>query len=258
MKKIINFTFLFVFMTLMVGCMGEEKGQITRVDVQKINPFGNYGDVVMITDNESIELLRTAFEKVNWEPDIVPNMARKADVKATLFYEFDKNMPERLYEYEIWFNEHADSATIISNNEKEGYGELDKDNADILKSELLNKITDWEVRNEYVEHNKVLLRINPDPALAAGRPYGYMFSFTEPFETYKGKEIAIYAYHKETGEGITVLPPKKITEPSSGYSSLNRFTTTFELPIGGIWRFEVVLDEQIYGDVILSVKESSS
>jgi hypothetical protein len=141
MKKIINFAFLFVFIVLLVGCMGEEKGQLTRVDVQKINPDGNYGDVVMITDNESIGLLRTAFEKVKWEPDTVPNMARKADVKATLFFQYDKNMPERLYEYEIWFNESADTATIISNNEKEGYGELDKDNAGILKN-VLSKITD--------------------------------------------------------------------------------------------------------------------
>jgi hypothetical protein len=212
MKKIINFTFLFVFMTLLVGCMGEEKGQLTRVDVQKINPDGDYGDVVMITDNESIELLRTAFEKVNWEPDIVPNMARKADVKATLFFEFDKNMPERLSEYEIWFNKNADTATIISNNEKEGYGELDKDNAGILKSELLNKITDWEVRNEYVENDKVLFSVFPDPNLTAGKPYGYMINFTEPFETFKGKKIAIYAYHKETGKRVTAFTPKTITE----------------------------------------------
>ncbi|WP_350301391.1 hypothetical protein [Peribacillus frigoritolerans] len=62
-KKIINFTSLFVFMVL-VGCIGEEKGQLSRVDVQKIDTEENYEDVVMITDSESIELLRQAFEQI--------------------------------------------------------------------------------------------------------------------------------------------------------------------------------------------------
>ncbi|WP_454861707.1 hypothetical protein [Peribacillus frigoritolerans] len=32
MKKIINFTSLFVFMVLLVGCIGEEKGHLSRID----------------------------------------------------------------------------------------------------------------------------------------------------------------------------------------------------------------------------------
>lgn len=137
MKKIINFTSLFVFMVLLVGCIGEEKGQLSRVDVQKIDTEGKYEDVVMITDRESIELLRQAFEQIKWDDKVV-KMARKPDVEATLFYTFDENKPERLYEYEIWFNESAGTATIISNNENESYGELDKDNAQALKNNFLN------------------------------------------------------------------------------------------------------------------------
>ncbi|TKH03527.1 hypothetical protein FC682_17510 [Peribacillus simplex] len=136
MKKIINFTSLFVFMVLLVGCI-EEKGQLSRVDVQKIDTEGKYEDVVMITDRESIELLRQAFEQIKWDDKVV-KMARKPDVKATLFYNFDENKPERLYEYEIWFNESAGTVTIISNNENESYGELDKDNAQALKNIFLN------------------------------------------------------------------------------------------------------------------------
>ncbi|MED3997012.1 hypothetical protein P4647_20530 [Peribacillus frigoritolerans] len=136
MKKIINFISLFVFMVLLVGCI-EEKGQLSRVDVQKIDTEGKYEDVVMITDRESIELLRQAFEQIKWDDKVV-KMARKPDVEATLFYTFDENKPERLYEYEIWFNESAGTATIISNNENESYGELDKDNAQALKNNFLN------------------------------------------------------------------------------------------------------------------------
>ncbi|MCM3170110.1 hypothetical protein M3617_25675 [Peribacillus frigoritolerans] len=137
MKKIINFTSLFVFMMLLVGCIGEEKGQLSRVDVQKIDTEGKYEDVVMITDRESIELLRQSFEQIKWDNKVV-KVARKPDVEATLFYTFDENKPERLYEYEIWFNESAGTATIISNNENESYGELDKENAQALKNNFLN------------------------------------------------------------------------------------------------------------------------
>jgi hypothetical protein len=116
-------------------------------------------------------------------------------------------------------------------------------------------VNEWKVRNEYVENNKVLFSVFPDPALTAGKPYGYIFSFTEPFETFKGKELAIYAQHLESGERITALAPKKITEPSPGYPSLERFTHTFEVPVGGLWKYEVFVDDQFYGDVILSVSE---
>lgn len=114
---------------------------------------------------------------------------------------------------------------------------------------------DWEIRNEYVENNRVLLSVFPDPALTAGKPYGYMFSFSEPFETFKGKELAIYAQHLESGDRITALAPQKITEPSPGYPSLERFTHTFEVPVSGLWKYEVLVDGQFYGDVILSVTE---
>jgi hypothetical protein len=144
MKKIINFSFFIVFMLLLVGCMGVEKGELTRVDAQKMNPDGNYGETAMITDNESVEILKTAFEQAKWEPNVVVNMVRKPDVKATLFFEFDQNMPERLFGYEIWFVENSGTANLVSNNEKEGYGELDKDSAAILKNLLLNKIKEWK------------------------------------------------------------------------------------------------------------------
>ncbi|MEH7356294.1 hypothetical protein V7150_22530 [Neobacillus drentensis] len=43
-------------------------------------------------------------------------------------------MPEKLTEYEIWFNEDTGTAAIISTNEKEGYGMLDKEYTKALKN----------------------------------------------------------------------------------------------------------------------------
>ena len=117
--------------------------------------------------------------------------------------------------------------------------------------------TEWKVRNEYSKNGKVLFSVYPDPNLSAGKPFGYMFSFKEPFVAYKGKEIEIYAMNKETGERKSVLSSKKVTEPSPGYSSLGRFTTTLIVPEGGLWKYEVFFDKKLYGDVVLLVGEET-
>lgn len=115
----------------------------------------------------------------------------------------------------------------------------------------------WEVRHEYKENQNVIFSIFPDPELKAGTPYGYIFSFKEPFDIFKGKELSISAIHKETGERIQVLSPQKIIEPSTGYSSLQRFSTTFQVPYEGLWKYEVYLDGKAYGDVVVRVAEKA-
>lgn len=64
-------------------------------------------------------------------------MVKKEGALVTTFYTYDENMPERLYEYKIWFEEN-DTVTIISNKEDEGYGRLDKENAQNLQNILIN------------------------------------------------------------------------------------------------------------------------
>ncbi|MGE7186852.1 hypothetical protein ACQKKK_23675 [Peribacillus sp. NPDC006672] len=117
--------------------------------------------------------------------------------------------------------------------------------------------SEWKVRDAYTRNSKILFSVSPDPYLSAGKPYGYLFSFKEPFDTYKGKEIEIYAINRETGGRINVLPSKKITEPSPGYSSLGRFTTMLVVPEDGIWKFEVFFDKKLYGDVVLPVGDQN-
>ena len=116
---------------------------------------------------------------------------------------------------------------------------------------------EWKIRHEYKVNQNIKFSILPDPNLKAGTPYGNIFSFAEPFDTYKGKEISISALHKETGERIQVLPHQEVTEPSPGYPSLQRFTTTFTLPYEGMWKYEVYLDGKAYGDVVVSVAEKA-
>ncbi len=113
----------------------------------------------------------------------------------------------------------------------------------------------WKVTHDYKESNKLIFSIFPDPELRADMPNGYIFSFKEPFDTFKGKELSISAVHKETGKRVEALSPQKIKEPSPGYSSLQRFSTSFQVPYSGLWRYEVYLDGKAYGDVVVSVGE---
>lgn len=129
-------------------------------------------------------------------------------------------------------------------------------NEDIKQGSKQNIESEWEIRNHYLRNGKIIFSVFEDPYLSAGKPFGYMISFKEPFENYKGKELEIYAVHKETGERLNVLPSTKITEPSSGYSSLERFTTRLLIPKAGLWKYEFYFDNKLYGDVVLAVQEA--
>ena len=133
-----------IFAMFLIGCTNKapneyDLNQLTRVDVEVVKADESYEEALMITDEETVDVLRKAFKQVKWEPNAEPKMARKEDVKATLFFKYDENMPERLFEYQIWFNQSNDTTTIISNNVKEGFGTLDKENGQTLENILLNK-----------------------------------------------------------------------------------------------------------------------
>jgi hypothetical protein len=128
---------LFFILPLITACSSKDYENLTRIDIQKVNPDGDYEDTVIITDNETIEELKSIFIQIKWEPNIQAEMARKENVLVTLFYTLDENMPEKLYEYRVWFNGNG-NATIISNNEEEGYGSLNEEDTLKLKNILLN------------------------------------------------------------------------------------------------------------------------
>lgn len=137
MRKKFSLISMLALAMLLVACSKqEEQKQLTRVDVQRVNIEGNYEDEVIIADHQLINSINSALEHVNWEPNTKAEMERNEDILATLFYSLDKNMPERLYQYRIWINKNG-TTTIISNNEKEGYGRLDKEHSKILINILI-------------------------------------------------------------------------------------------------------------------------
>jgi hypothetical protein len=116
---------------------------------------------------------------------------------------------------------------------------------------------DWQIRQTYKKAGETLFEVFPDPSLEAGKPTGYMISFTAPFEQFSGKSLEIDAIHRDSGLKIIAEPAHIITEPSSGYPGLGRYVTSFGLPISGVWRYEVKLNGVFYGDAVLNVNEPS-
>ncbi|WP_121612657.1 hypothetical protein [Mesobacillus foraminis] len=142
-KTNVSLIMCIIIAMFLVGCINKASNefdisQLSRVDIEVVQEDGSYGEAEMITDEETVDAVRKAFKQIKWEPNVEPKMARKEDIKATLFFKYDENMPERLFEYQIWFIHNNDTATMISNNEKEGYGTLEKDNAQILESIFFN------------------------------------------------------------------------------------------------------------------------
>ncbi|RDW17216.1 hypothetical protein [Oceanobacillus chungangensis] len=134
-----NKIFILLFSVLIVcsACSSQNYDSLTRVDVKAVDLEGNYGETEIIIDEETIIELKGIFTQVKWEPNTEVSMARLEDVLVTLFFTLDKNEPERLYEYRVWFSDNS-YAEIISDHNEEGYGTLNKEAAVKLKNILLN------------------------------------------------------------------------------------------------------------------------
>lgn len=113
----------------------------------------------------------------------------------------------------------------------------------------------FEARHTYYDNGTLLLEVFPEPELKAGTTQGYIFHFTAPFSELKGKELAIEAVHLPSKQTVIAVEPTVVEEPSSGYPSLERFTARFALPLSGMWRYEVRLNDEYYADVVLEVGE---
>ncbi len=118
-----------LLMMSLAGCNENEK--LIRVDYQISEMRTGNGGI--ITDVNQVKSIGAQLERVNWENAKV-KMARKEDLKLTLFYLYDPNMPERLEEYKIWF--HNDMDADISNLNEHKYGKLSREDAEKLKTQI--------------------------------------------------------------------------------------------------------------------------
>ncbi|MFE7060876.1 hypothetical protein ACFVAD_01830 [Sutcliffiella sp. NPDC057660] len=137
MKKV--YLLISLVTLFLIGCKDEVSDKkdlhmLSRVDVFPIVE-GTKMEEFLIVDEKELSSIRKVFEQVQWTPNVEAEMERMEDFQLTLFYTYNENMPERLFEYKIWFNEDG-TATIISNVARENFGKLDKDGAEELKEIL--------------------------------------------------------------------------------------------------------------------------
>ena len=138
MKFIIKHFFIIsLMMFVLIGCSNAVSPTLTRVYFEITNPEDKSEGTWMILDEQSLSNIDQTFEDIKWEPNKIPSMSREEDVQVTLWWETDKNKPERLYEYKIWFNVN-NTATIIGESAKEGYGHLSQEQNLVLKELLLD------------------------------------------------------------------------------------------------------------------------
>lgn len=114
---------------------GDEK-ELVRVDFTLVDAEGNHGDTKMITEEDEVEMLKVVFDAVEWE-EAVPDMARREDMNATLFYKIDKNSPEELAEYLIWFNENGKTEVVYE--AESSYGVINQEATTALKELMISK-----------------------------------------------------------------------------------------------------------------------
>ncbi len=142
MKAVWNIILLVVLVSVISACSGQsaekEKGRLVRIDVQQVDEQGGESEEKILVEDDVLEASQKALSTAEWQSNTKAIMARAEDVRATFFYEKDKNMPESLVQYRIWFEE-DDSATLISNEEDEGYGRMNPENSQVLKTLFLKK-----------------------------------------------------------------------------------------------------------------------
>ncbi|WP_088034973.1 hypothetical protein [Evansella clarkii] len=111
---------------------------------------------------------------------------------------------------------------------------------------------DWDVRYSYTVNDIEVFKVFPQPEQIAGEYIGTIIHFNETFETFKNKELAIFATHRESGKRITITE-----QVVSEYVNFERFTISLEVPLAGLWKYEFYLNDEFYGDIILSINEDS-
>ncbi|MGM0882955.1 MAG: DUF4871 domain-containing protein [Bacillota bacterium] len=112
-------------------------------------------------------------------------------------------------------------------------------------------------RNVYMQGEEKKLEAFPGGELAAGLPNGCWWNLYTPFEQLRDKRIRIEATHQESRWKQTEIPETNIGEEAMSYQDFTRISSRFSLPLAGLWKFEVYVDDSLYGDVIFNVKDGS-
>jgi hypothetical protein len=115
---------------LLTGCHDQKYGELTRIDIFE---KGKEQESILV-DEELINSIEEKMSQIEWVPNMKPEMEREPDAEADFFFTEDKNEPETITTYHIWFN--GKNAEILSNDKREGFGRLEN-GSEALKKLLI-------------------------------------------------------------------------------------------------------------------------
>ncbi|MGD6844473.1 hypothetical protein ACQCVH_18425 [Bacillus infantis] len=115
---------------LLTGCHDQKYGELTRIDIFE---KGKEQESILV-DEELKNSIEEKMSQIEWVPNMKPEMEREPDAEADFFFTEDKNEPETITTYHIWFN--GKNADILSSDKREGFGRLDN-GSEALKKLLI-------------------------------------------------------------------------------------------------------------------------
>jgi hypothetical protein len=113
----------------------------------------------------------------------------------------------------------------------------------------------WKVRSAAWDDNVKIFEGIPGGDYTAGQRNGSWWNLYLPYDEVWGRKLRIDAIHRESGQRIREVPEMTIDSPSFAYDDFIRISSRFDLPIGGLWKFEMYLDDRKLGDVVFHVPE---
>ncbi|MDN4493461.1 hypothetical protein [Ureibacillus aquaedulcis] len=134
MKNLRSLLLLCLMGILLVACANEDEIYLSRVDVLAVKDEA-MEEENMIIDLVTLDSIKSLLGEIRWEPNSDHEIEGSEDFIATLFYTDNEDQHDQLYLYRMSFNSDG-SLSIVSNNEEEGYGILDEEYAEKLKTLL--------------------------------------------------------------------------------------------------------------------------
>jgi hypothetical protein len=127
---------------------------------------------------------------------------------------------------------------------------------------LINRVewsTDpaWSVHSASWEDGNKIFEAFPGGDFTAGKANGCWWNLYLPFEKVEGSRLRVEGVHKESGLQINEVPEMKLISPTLAYKDFTRFSSQFDLPVGGLWKFTMYLDDKRLGDVVFEVPEAA-
>lgn len=115
----------------------------------------------------------------------------------------------------------------------------------------------WTPHSEYLTpEGTPKLQVLPGGEYQAGSPAGSWWNLYIPLKSIEGQNIYITATHKESGMQIEELAPTTITSDMA-YNDFTRVSSAFSLPLHGLWKFEVFIEGDKFGDAVVDVPDSN-